>query len=141
MKYIQNCIALFQMKYFTINHIAISVRDVRVSSEFYIKVFGLSEIPNTASSSKTRWFVFNDGRQIHLIPRPNDEIKTTKAVHFALSTPTFDQVVKHLQSLGVSYSDWKNTPNKDYVREDGIRQVYFQDPDGYWIEINDDIKK
>ena len=34
----------------------------------------------------------------------------------------------------MEYSDWKNTPNKDYVRDDGIKQVYFQDPDGYWIE-------
>ena len=24
------------------------------------------------------------------------------------------------------------------VRPDGVHQLYFQDPDGYWIEVNDD---
>jgi catechol-2,3-dioxygenase len=24
------------------------------------------------------------------------------------------------------------------VRPDGVKQIYFQDPEGYWIEINDD---
>jgi len=24
------------------------------------------------------------------------------------------------------------------LRPDGIQQIYFQDPDGYWIEVNDD---
>jgi len=23
------------------------------------------------------------------------------------------------------------------VRPDGVRQIYFQDPDGYWLEVND----
>jgi lactoylglutathione lyase len=23
-------------------------------------------------------------------------------------------------------------------RVDGIKQIYLQDPDGYWIEVNDD---
>ena len=44
--------------------------------------------------------------------------------------------------LGVSnpaYKYWKNTPNKDYIRNDGVLQVYFQDPDGYWIEVNNQV--
>ena len=23
------------------------------------------------------------------------------------------------------------------VRSDGVRQIFIQDPDGYWIEVND----
>lgn len=78
------------------------------------------------------------GKQLHLIPR-SDHIKTNKAVHFALSTTDFSVFVSHLESLEIPYSDWRNTPNKDYIRKDGIRQVYLQDPDGYWIEVNDAV--
>jgi len=124
---------------FQFNHIALSVKDVRKSTSFYQKVLQLKEIPNTASHSKTRWLVFNDDRQLHLIPRPDAEIKINKAVHFAVSTAEFDAFVVHLQALQIDYSDWLGAKNKVYVRNDGIRQVYFQDPNGYWIEVNNDV--
>ena len=126
------------MSTFLFNHIALSVKDVDESIEFYQKVLQLKEIENTASDSKTRWLSFSDGKQIHLIPRPNSVIKINKAVHFALATPDLDTFIMKLNELRIDYSDWPNSPNKDYIRKDGIRQVYFQDPNGYWIEINDD---
>lgn len=128
------------MSNFIFNHIALSVKDVDDSLEFYQKVFQFEEIKNTASDSKTRWLSIAEGKQLHLIPRPNFEIKVNKAVHFALSTPDFNAFVSELKKLKISYSDWLDTPNKDYIRKDGIRQVYFQDPNGYWIEINDDCQ-
>ena len=124
------------MHTFSINHIALSVKDVNESIEFYKKVLLLTEIKNTASNSKTRWLSISEGKQLHLIPRPNAEIKTNKAVHFALATATLNTFIKHLDELNVEYSDWLDTPNKDYIRKDGIVQIYFQDPNGYWIEIN-----
>jgi len=127
------------MHTFSINHIALSVKDVNESIEFYKKVLLLTEIKNTASNSKTRWLSISEGKQLHLIPRPNTEIKTNKAVHFALATATLNTFVKHLDELNVEYSDWLDTPDKDYIRKDGIVQIYFQDPNGYWIEINNDI--
>jgi len=124
---------------FTFNHIALSVKDVGTSIKFYQNVFKLAEIENTASDSKTRWLALKKGIQLHLIPRPNAEIKTNKAVHFALSTKDIDEFVKHLDTLQIDYTDWVNSPNKDYIRKDGIKQVYFMDPDGYWIEVNNAI--
>jgi catechol 2,3-dioxygenase-like lactoylglutathione lyase family enzyme len=121
---------------FSFDHIALSVTDIEVSIRFFQKIFSFDEIKNTASKSKTRWLAMGHGKQLHLIPR-SDAIKTNKAVHFALSTDDFSEFVAHLESLKIPYSDWRDTPNKDYIRKDGIRQVYFQDPDGYWIEIND----
>lgn len=123
----------------SLNHIAISVKDVDKSVMFYKKVLQLSEVKNTASISKTRWLVLTDTKQIHLIPRPELEVITNKAVHFALATTDFDTILKHLQALGIPFSDWKNTPKKEYIRDDGVQQIYFQDPDGYWIEINNAI--
>ena len=124
---------------FTLNHIALSVKDVNQSVAFYQKVFHLKEIENTASNSKTRWLSLNEGKQLHLIPRPELEVKVNKAVHFALATPNVTDFIKHLEALNIEYSDWKDTLKKDYVRDDGIQQIYFQDPNGYWIEVNGDV--
>ncbi|AUC21994.1 glyoxalase [Polaribacter sejongensis] len=127
------------MQPFIFNHIALSVKDVDTSIAFYQKVLQLKEIKNTASNSKTRWLSIGEGKQLHIIPRPDAIIKTNKAVHFALSTADIATFILHLKELKIEYSDWIGTPNKDYVRNDGILQVYFQDPNGYWIEVNNDI--
>lgn len=127
------------MQPFVFNHIALSVKDVDQSIEFYQKVFQLEEIQNTASNSKTRWLSLGQGKQLHLIPRPDAIIKTNKAVHFALSTSDIVSFISHLKALNIEYSDWRDTPKKDYVRQDGIQQVYFQDPDNYWVEVNNAI--
>lgn len=78
-----------------------------------------------------------EGRQLHLIPRPRFKVSVNKAVHFALTTADVSSFVAHLNDLAIDYTDWLDTPDKSYVRKDGIKQVYFQDPDGYWIEVND----
>ena len=118
------------------NHIALSVKDVDQSIEFYQKVLGLKEIENTASSSKTRWLSLGEEKQLHLIPRPDSEIRINKAVHFALSTTDLHSVIARLVKLNIDYYDWHGKPNSIHVRKDGFKQVYFQDPNGYWIEIN-----
>ena len=55
----------------------------------------------------------------------------------ALATTEFDALVERLKSLGVEYVDVTRAEGRFRQRADGIRQVYFQDPDGHWIEIND----
>ena len=127
------------MSFFTFNHIALSVKDVDTAVTFYQEVFQFPEIENTASKSNTRWLALDEDRQLHLIPRPDADIKTNKAVHFALATSDLADFIRHLEALGIAYSDWKDTPQKNYIRNDGIRQVYFQDPDGYWIEVNEAV--
>lgn len=124
---------------FVLDHIALSVKDVDESVAFYKKVFEFKEIENTASNSKTRWLLLGENKQLHLIPRPNLEVKTNKAVHFALTTSDLQSFIGRLKDLKIEFSDWKDTLNKDYIRKDGIQQYYFRDPNGYWIEINNAI--
>lgn len=97
---------------FSLNHIALSVKNVADSIEFYKKVLFLKEIENTASNSKTRWLALGEGKQLHLIHRPNFNITINKAVHFALTMPDIDIFINHLTTLNIVYSDWKDTPNK-----------------------------
>jgi catechol 2,3-dioxygenase-like lactoylglutathione lyase family enzyme len=45
-------------------------------------------------------------------------------------------LIAQLKKEHIPFSDWPGEPNKITTRADGIQQVYFQDPDGYWIEVN-----
>jgi hypothetical protein len=36
------------------------------------------------------------------------------------------------------FEDVAGNKNKITTRVDGVHQIWLQDPDGYWIEINDD---
>ncbi|MGB0254756.1 MAG: VOC family protein [Flavobacteriaceae bacterium] len=124
------------MQAFQFNHIALAVKDVNESIAFYQKVFGLKEIENTASNSKTRWLSLNEGKELHLIPKPEATVQVVKEVHFALATTDIHLFAKRLSALDILYSDWLGTPEKIHIRKDGIKQLYFQDPNGYWIEVN-----
>lgn len=121
---------------FSINHLAISVKEVSRSAEFYIRVFGLTEITNRSKIEGIRWFVLGDGRELHLISVIKEKVAANKALHLGLTTASFDSFVKRLDSLKISYCDWPGKPGTVNIRADGIRQIFFQDPDGYWLEVN-----
>jgi lactoylglutathione lyase len=121
---------------FSVNHQALSVKDVDKSAAFYSKIMGLSEITNRTGMPGIRWFSFADGRELHLISTIKEPVQINKAVHIAVTTTQFDAFVKHLDALKVSYSDWPGTAGKINIRADGIKQIFFQDVDGYWIEVN-----
>ena len=129
---------------FTFNHLALSVQDPERSANFYKSILGLAEIRTpTGGTGKTRWISLGEGKELHLVSLLKDQdVKINKAVHLALTTPNFEAVLKSLDKSGVLYSDWAGTtPRKINIRQDGIKQVYFQDPDGYWIEVNSVAEK
>ena len=73
---------------FRYNHLALSVKDVDRSAEFYMKVLKLPEILNRSKIEGVRWFVFADGLELHLISAIKQDVITNKALHLALTTPT-----------------------------------------------------
>lgn len=121
---------------FNFNHIALSVKDVDRSAEFYKNVLKLQEITNRSKLDGVRWISLGEGKELHLISIIKENVTINKAVHLALTTTNFDAFIKTLSSLKITYSDWSGAPDKINIRADGIKQIYFQDPDGYWIEVN-----
>lgn len=121
---------------FSFNHMALSVKDIDKSAIFYKEVLHLKEITNRTKMDGIRWFSFGEGKELHLVSILKEPVTINKAVHFALTTANFDAFVKTLETINVIYSDWPGTQNKITKRADGIKQIYFQDPDGYWIEVN-----
>ena len=121
---------------FTFNHISLSVNNVNISAQFYKEIFNLQEITNRTEIEGIRWFSLGEGKELHLISVIKEPITTNKAVHFALTTSNFDDFIINLKTMNISYSDWPGTINKINLRPDGVKQIYLQDPDGYWIEVN-----
>ncbi len=121
---------------FSFNHLALSVKDVNRSADFYKNVFQLKEITNRTEMAGIRWISLGEGKELHLISILKEEVKINKAVHLALSTNQFDRFIKLLNENKIEYSNWPGLVNTVTKRADGIQQIYLQDPDGYWIEVN-----
>jgi len=120
----------------SIDHLALSVKEVNRSAEFYGKVLGLPEITNRSKIEGIRWFLLGDGRELHLISVIKENVTINKALHLGLSTANFDNFVGRLNTLKIPYYDWPGKANTVNIRADGIKQIFFQDPDGYWLEVN-----
>ena len=118
------------------DHDAIQVKDVNASARFYGEILGLKEIPNGGLGDHIRWFQLGDKTQIHLIE--SEELpEKLKGVHMALSTSNLEQLMSFLKEKEIPFENWPGDTNTTNTRPDGIKQIYLQDPDGYWIEVND----
>lgn len=120
----------------TFNHVALSVADADRSVAFYQDVFGLEEITNRTEIEGIRWMSLGEGKELHLISVVTEPVSLNKAVHFALTTTDFDGLVDTLRQSDIGFSNWPGVAGEITVRADGTRQIYLQDPDGYWIEVN-----
>ncbi len=118
------------------NHDALLVADVDKSAIFYSEVLGLKEIVNRTEKPGRRWLSMGNGTELHLIVGDPTPVYMTKSIHFALSANNFEGFVENLKNRKIAYSSWEGEGNKITIRADGIGQVYIQDLDGYWIEIN-----
>lgn len=121
---------------FTFNHLALSVKDLQASADFYKNVFQLKEITNRTGVDTRRWFSLGEDKELHLISDIKEPVTINKAVHLALTTKNFDAFVSRLREMKIKFSDWPGTPGVVNIRADGIKQVFLQDRDGYWIEVN-----
>jgi lactoylglutathione lyase len=126
---------------FNFNHMALSVKDVDRSADFYKSVLKLQEITNRSKLEGVRWMSLGEGKELHLISIIKENVTINKAVHLALTTTSFDSFIKTLDGLHIAYSDWAGASHKINIRADGVKQVFFQDPDGYWIEVNSVAQK
>lgn len=120
----------------TFDHYTMRVKDLDRSAAFYKEVLGLEEIENRTRKEHIRWFSLGRG-ELHLAQGPT--VRTHVGIHLALALEDIEAFMDHLKSHDITIHDSKGTPEKITTRADGILQIYFKDPDGYWIEVNNAV--
>ena len=121
-----------------VNHLAVYVTDLQRSANFYEKIMELQQIPEPFHDGKHVWLKMGEHSQLHIISGASSDIAHDINVHLAFSVPSLDEFIKHLKSENIKFGNFAQNSETPQLRADGIKQVYLQDPDGYWIEVNDD---
>jgi len=119
------------------SHIAVLVKDLEKSGIFYGEILGLKEVEEPFKDGLHRWFELGSGT-LHLIEEPWEELVFRRSNHLCVSVEDLDAFIQKLKANTIGFEDARGNKDRIHIRPDGIRQVFFQDPSGYWVEANDD---
>ena len=120
-----------------VNHTAIYVVDLKATRHFYEKIIGLDSIPEPFHDGKHAWYNVGNGVSLHVIQGAPERKEYYKNQHTCFSVESVDEFVKVLKANNIPYEDVSGHKNAVSRRIDGVKQLWMQDPDGYWVEIND----
>jgi len=124
----------FQSTPAVVDHIGLHVADPAKSATFYQRTLGLQPFDRNPSATM-RW-VGSASFQIHLIGGRTKPVDKTTETHFAFRVRDLKKELKILDEERIPWTDSDGAPHKITKRFDGVLQVYFLDPDGYSIEVN-----
>ena len=122
----------------TINHTAIFVVDLQKSSQFYENIIGLDTIPEPFHDGKHTWLSTGQHTMLHIIQGAEQTKTYYKNTHTCFSVASIEEFVAKLEKSHLSWEDRDGKVKAITTRVDGVKQLWLQDPDGYWIEINND---
>ncbi|WP_240615284.1 VOC family protein [Pedobacter paludis] len=120
-----------------LNHIALYVFDLNKASAFYEQVFELEKIPEPFRDGKHTWFSLGQAGQLHLIQGAVARRMFDKNEHLCFSVESVDAFVKKLKLADIKFENWAGDAGGITLRVDGVKQIYFKDLDGHWLEVND----
>ncbi len=120
------------------DHTTVYVQDLQKSADFYEKVIGLQKISEPFKDGKHIWFRVGAHGQLHVVGGATSVTPHQVDVHLAFRVASLPDFMKHLDQMQVKYGNFKGDDKTPTARPDGVKQIYFQDPEGYWIEVNDD---
>lgn len=121
------------------NHSAYYVLDLKTSTDFYKNIIGLEQVAEPFHDGRHSWFGLGPGNgKLHIISGAKAKTEHDKNTHYCFSVPSVPEFTARLDKSGVAYESWAGEKGKMTNRVDGVKQIYLQDPDGYWIEINDE---
>jgi len=121
-----------------INHTAIYVIDLEKTGHFYSNIIGLDSVAEPFHDGKHIWYKTADHIMLHVIQGAKEKKEYYKNQHTCFTTPDFNGFITKLKGINWPFEDVTGTKNSITTRIDGVHQIWLQDPDGYWIEINDD---
>lgn len=119
----------------SIAHVAIRVKDIDVSLDFYINKLGFSEMLRLDREGKL-WLVYlriTDDQYLEVFPDgeggPAAEREAVGFNHMCLAVPDIEKTIEELNTLGIEMIRPK------IKAADNNWQTWIQDPDGHRIEL------
>ncbi len=122
----------------TVDHIALYVFDLQKSTAFYKDVMQFKLVSEPFKDNKHSWFEIGPHSKLHVIQGAASVEQHDINSHFAYHVKVLKEFTDHLDKNNIAYRNWAGDSKEPTVRPDGVKQVYFKDPDNYWIEVNDD---
>lgn len=132
-----SCTTIAQKKSPVLNHIAHYVVNLKTSTDFYMNVVGLDSIPEPFHDGRHTWLSVGYKSHLHLISGAKETQVREKNSHLCFSVASVTDFIKVLEKNNIEYENWAGEKMAVTNRVDGVKQIYFKDPDGYWLEIND----
>lgn len=121
----------------TLNHIAVYVHDLKICTDFYQNILHLDTIPEPFHDGRHTWFSIGPKSHLHLIQGATAVSTHDKNGHLCFSVGSLKDFIAVLKQHHIEYENWLGEKNTVTHRVDGVEQIYFKDPEGYWIEVND----
>jgi lactoylglutathione lyase len=117
------------MKVLELNHVAIHVRDVEKTCEFYANVLRLERMPRPAFTFPGAWFRLGENQELHIIGERTEPVQSHhRGNHFALRVQGLEPWLDHFAKLGIELRGPVRRP-------DGATQIFLCDLDGHIIEL------
>ncbi|MEO7990203.1 MAG: VOC family protein [Chryseolinea sp.] len=121
----------------SINHVAIYVVDAKTSASFYQNIIGLDTVPEPFHDGKHFWLRVGTGVTMHIIEGAERKKEYYKNQHTCFSVASVEGFIETLKKKNIPFEDRDGKKSTFTIRVDGVKQLWLQDPDGYWVEIND----
>lgn len=120
------------------NHTAIYVTNLKASADFYREVIGLDTIAEPFRDGKHAWFKTGEKTSLHIIEGAIQKREYYKNQHTCFSVLSLQLFIEKLINWKIGFEDVQGQKGRFTTRVDGVHQIWLQDPDGYWVEINDE---
>lgn len=120
-----------------LNHTAIYVTSLQKSGWFYTTIIGLDTIPEPFHDGKHLWLATAPGVSLHIIEGAPVVKEYYKNTHTCFSVPSVEAFTEQLKKHHLTWEDASGKTGAITTRPDKVKQIWLQDPDGYWVEIND----
>lgn len=114
-----------------LNHTIVKVKDSRASARFLADILGL---PEPVPFGPFQMVETNNGVSLDFME--TDSEITPQHYAFLISEEEFDEIFARIRTRGLPYwADPHETRPNEINHRDGGRGVYFEDPNGHYLEI------